>query len=235
MSDSIILAQRLRFSWDNHRDILDINRFEVASGQRVFLKGPSGSGKSTLLGLIGGVLHHQVGDLTVCGQNMKQLSGSARDRLRADRMGVIFQMFNLVPYLSVSENVALPSRFSKRRRERIDAQGGIASEVSRLLDRLGLNDRRLHKRPVTELSVGQQQRVAAARALIGSPDLILADEPTSALDADAREQFITLLNEEVEASGAAMVFVSHDAALAPLFDTALDLTQLNAPRLMASA
>jgi putative ABC transport system ATP-binding protein len=138
---------------------------------------------------------------------------------------VIFQMFNLVPYLSVTGNVLLPLRFSAARRKAAgpDAEG----EARRLLGRLGLTDEGLLSRRVSDLSVGQQQRVAAARALIGAPDLIIADEPTSALDADARDRFISLLSEEVERSGASLLFVSHDGSLAPLFTRAVDLAAIN--------
>ncbi len=199
--------------------------FRLEAGERVFLRGPSGSGKSTLLGLIAGVLAPQQGSVRVLGEDMTALSASRRDRLRADHVGVIFQMFNLVPYLSATGNVLLPLRFSPARRKAAgsDAEG----EARRLLARLGLEDERLLARRVSDLSVGQQQRVAAARALIGAPDLIIADEPTSALDADARDRFIALLSEEVTRSGASLLFVSHDASLAPLFTRAVDLAAIN--------
>ena len=105
--------------------------------------------------------------------------------------------------------------------------GGAQAEAKRLLARLGLENETLLARKVTELSVGQKQRVAAARAIIGGPALIIADEPTSALDADSRDRFIELLSDEAKATGAALLFVSHDAGLAPLFDRALDLADIN--------
>lgn len=225
MADPIIETEGLRFAWKGGPPVLDIASFRVEAGERVFLRGPSGSGKSTLLGLIAGVLQPQAGRLSVLGEDMTNLSASRRDRLRADRMGVIFQMFNLVPYLSVTGNVLLPLRFSAARRKAAgsDPQG----EARRLLARLGLEDTGLLDRRVSDLSVGQQQRVAAARALIGSPSLVIADEPTSALDADARDRFINLLSEEVERSGASLLFVSHDASLAGLFTRATDLAEMN--------
>ena len=155
------------------------------------------------------------------------LSGPKRDQLRAGSMGVIFQLFNLVPYLSVLQNVALPCRFSSERRGRVEQAGGVEAEATRLLDRLGLSDRGVLERKVTDLSVGQQQRVAAARALIGAPQLIIADEPTSSVDADNRDRFIQLLSEEAQASSASLLFVSHDGALAAQFDRALDLSEIN--------
>ena len=126
-------------------------------------------------------------------------------------------------------------RFSKRRQSEVQSAGGATREAERLLAQLGLTDPELLSRKVTELSVGQQQRVAAARALIGGPALIIADEPTSALDADSRDRFITLLSEEVQKTGAALLFVSHDASLAKLFDRAVDLAELNSATPIAGA
>ncbi len=225
MSQPVIEIEQLAFAWKQGPQVLDVPVFRVDAGERVFLRGPSGSGKSTLLGLIAGVLAPQSGTIRVLGEDMRALSPSKRDRLRADHVGVIFQMFNLVPYLSVTGNVLLPLRFSPARRKAAgrDAEG----EARRLLARLGLVDEGLLARRVSDLSVGQQQRVAAARALIGAPRLIIADEPTSALDADARDRFIALLSEEVTCTGASLLFVSHDASLAPLFTRALDLAAIN--------
>lgn len=214
----------LLFAWDKGPPLLDLPEFRVGAGESVFLKGPSGSGKSTLLGLIGGVLSPQSGRIAVLGQEMTELGAARRDAVRADQIGVIFQMFNLLPYLSVAANVTLPCRFSTRRAK--NCPEGPETEARRLLERLGLGQS-MHNAPASNLSVGQQQRVAAARALIGRPGLIIADEPTSALDADARNAFISLLKEECAASGAALLFVSHDASLAANFDRAEDLTALN--------
>jgi putative ABC transport system ATP-binding protein len=225
MSGPVIDIEGLTFAWKQGPQVLDIAAFRVEAGERVFLRGPSGSGKSTLLGLIAGVLAPQAGRVRVLGEDHGALSPSRRDRLRADHVGVIFQMFNLVPYLSVTGNVLLPLRFSPARRKA--AGGDATSEAHRLLARLGLEDPSLLNRRVSDLSVGQQQRVAAARALIGAPKLIIADEPTSALDADARDRFIALLSEEVTRSGASLLFVSHDASLAPLFTRAVDLAAIN--------
>ncbi len=224
---AIVDIKGLEFAWPNAAPLLQIETFSLAPKERLFLRGPSGSGKSTLLGLIAGVLEPQAGQLHVAGKDLTRLSRRQRDTLRADRMGVIFQMFNLVPYLSVQQNVALPCRFSKSRREKVMAAGGIAEESSRLLARLGLMGDDVLTRRVTDLSVGQQQRVAAARALIGAPDLIIADEPTSSVDADNRDRFIDLLSEEATASDAAMLFVSHDSGLANRFDRAVDLVSIN--------
>tara|TARA_R110002020_G_scaffold83397_2_gene207105 strand:+ start:8629 stop:9324 length:696 start_codon:yes stop_codon:yes gene_type:complete len=225
MTEPAIQIQGLRFAWKGNAPVLDVPDFTLARGERLFLRGPSGSGKSTLLGVIAGVLEADAGKVSVLGQDLASLSSSARDRMRADHLGVIFQMFNLVPYLSVVGNVTLPLKFSAARRK---AVGGDAdAEARRLLGRLGLMDEAMLERRVSDLSVGQQQRVAAARALIGAPEIVIADEPTSALDADARDRFITLLSEEAARTGAALLFVSHDASLARLFDRAVDLAEIN--------
>jgi putative ABC transport system ATP-binding protein len=227
MTAPTIRVSDLQFSWPGQPLLLDVKAFELAAGERLFLRGPSGSGKSTLLGLIAGVLETGQGDIQVLGHQMTALSGRRRDKVRADHLGVIFQMFNLVPYLSVVQNVVLPCRFSKRRLDQTKQAGGAEAEAKRLLARLGLKDQALLNRQVTELSVGQQQRVAAARALIGNPSLIIADEPTSALDADSRDRFIELLSDEAQKTGAALLFVSHDGGLATLFDRAVDLSEIN--------
>lgn len=224
-----IAIRDLEFRWRaDAPPTLLIDRLEVNRGERLFIKGPSGSGKSTLLSLLGGVTTPQCGSLEVLGQGLQGLSGAQRDHFRADHIGFVFQMFNLLPYLSMVENVTLPCRFSKRRRERVQAQGlSLEAEALRLLEHLDLADEKLLARPVTELSVGQQQRVAVARALIGAPELVIADEPTSALDADRREAFLTLLEQECMEQGITLLFVSHDASLESLFDRTIALAELN--------
>ena len=223
----LVGLEGVRFRWKSGTPlVLDIDRFTVHQGEKVFLKGPSGSGKSTLLNLVAGVIVPQAGTVSVGDTAVSALRGARRDAFRADHIGFIFQMFNLIPYLSVRENVTLALTFSKRREARVRSSGTADEEAARLLGRLGL-DEGLRSRPVTELSIGQQQRVAAARALIGSPDLLIADEPTSALDADTREGFIRLLFEECDRAGMTLLFVSHDGGLERLFDRSLDLRTLN--------
>lgn len=235
MTSPIVRITDLQFSWPAQPRLLDVAAFQLNAGERLFLRGPSGSGKSTLLGLIAGVLETDQGEISVLGHDMTQLSGSQRDQVRADHLGVIFQLFNLVPYLSVVQNVILPCRFSKRRQGETAAAGGAVKEAKRLLAQLGLDDPDLLARNVTDLSVGQQQRVAAARALIGNPALIIADEPTSALDADTRDRFIDLLSQEAQKTNSALLFVSHDGGLASLFDRAVDLSEINASAQLAGA
>lgn len=216
----------VEFAWPGKPLLLAIERFVVARGERVFLRGPSGSGKSTLLGLVGGVLVPRRGSVRLLGTDLTRLSAGARDRFRGEQLGFVFQMFNLIPYLSVLENVVLPSRFSPERARRIPG-GDAQAEATRLLGALGLADPDLLSRDVTELSIGQQQRVAAARALLGRPGVIVADEPTSALDHDSREGFLQLLMDECRQQGATLLFVSHDTSLGPLFDRVVSLPDLN--------
>ncbi|MDX1593111.1 MAG: ABC transporter ATP-binding protein [Gammaproteobacteria bacterium] len=224
----------LRYAWPGEPDpVLDIASLEVGPGETLFLQGRSGSGKSTLLAAIAGVVEIGAGAVHLAGTDLGALHGTARDRFRADHVGIVFQQFNLVPYLSTLDNVLLPCRFSRTRRARAAAGGSgePASAAVRLLAHLGLGDATVLHARALELSVGQQQRVAAARALIGSPDLVLADEPTSALDAALRDDFVDLLLAECRAAGSTLLFVSHDRGLAGHFDRTLDFAEINrAPR-----
>ena len=227
-SENAIAISELRFGYGSDDDVLAIRELRVRTSQRVFLFGPSGCGKSTLLAMIGGVLVPREGAVAVLGENLSGMNSAARDRVRADHVGFIFQQFNLVPYLSVVENVSLPCRYSRRRLKRAgDADGSVEKSAARLLSALGIGEE-LRSRKSTDLSVGQQQRVAAARALIGRPELVLADEPTSSLDADRRREFINLLVSECRRANSTVIFVSHDASLATHFDVAIDLQRTNA-------
>ena len=225
----IIELDGLGFSWAAGQEpLLDIDHLAIEPGEKVFIEGPSGSGKSTLLNLLAGVLVPQQGQVRILEQEMTTTSSADRDRFRADHIGVIFQMFNLIPYLTIAENVTLPCRFSSRKLNKTsERSGGPSEEATRLLSALNLADPELLRRPVTDLSVGQQQRVAAARALIGAPDIVIADEPTSSLDAGHREAFIKLLFQECGQAGTTLVFVSHDGSLARFFDRSLALQTLN--------
>ncbi|MGI9289983.1 MAG: ABC transporter ATP-binding protein [Gammaproteobacteria bacterium] len=226
-SQPVIDISSLVYEWPNQQPVIDIPELTIARGERVFLAGPSGSGKSTLLGLIGGVLSPAAGEIDVLGTSLTSLSVAQRDKHRSDYVGFIFQLFNLLPYLSVIDNVTLPCRFSARREARATQNSdSIETEARRLLEHLDITPE-LMMRQVNELSIGQQQRVAAARALIGAPELLIADEPTSALDHDLRSRFIDLLLSECEAANSAVLFVSHDTTLGPLFDRQLTLAEIN--------
>jgi putative ABC transport system ATP-binding protein len=226
--DPIVRVSALRFTWSKQAAAcLEISDLAVFAGERIFIHGESGSGKSTLLALLGGVLTPQQGSVQVLGTELSGLKPSQRDRFRCDHVGFVFQLFNLVPYLSVLDNVMLPCRFSARRRACcISAGGSVRDEALRLLSHLDL-DASLLAREVTGLSVGQQQRVAAARALLGRPEIVVADEPTSALDADRQQAFLQLLMQECEAAGATLLFVSHDRRLAAQFTREVDLQAIN--------
>ena len=227
ISAPVVQIDNLVFAWPTQPPVIDIPSLSIARGERVFLAGPSGSGKSTLLGLIGGVLTAASGEISVLGTSLTDLRVAERDRYRSDYVGFVFQLFNLLPYLSVIDNVTLPCRFSRRRQTRATGVSeSVEAEARRLLGHLDVTPD-LMDRPVTELSIGQQQRVAAARALIGSPELLIADEPTSALDHDLRARFIDLFLNECDAAEAAVLFVSHDVSLGSLFDRQLALADIN--------
>lgn len=226
-AESAIRLSRLRFRWPRDvADTLAVDDFSVRPGERVFVRGPSGSGKSTLLGLVGGVLAPAAGRLALFGNDLATMRPAARDRFRADHVGFVFQQFNLLPYLGVIDNVLLGAHFSPRRRARMGADA--RAEARRCLGALGMDREALLAAPVNELSVGQQQRVAVARALLGSPALVIADEPTSALDTDNRRAFLELLFAECDRSAATLLFVSHDASLNEGFDRVVDLPTINA-------
>lgn len=216
----------LTFEYRRGRRVLDIPSMRIERGRRVFLYGPSGSGKTTLLGILAGVLDVQGGSVRVLERDMARLSSSQRDAFRALHIGYVFQLFNLIPYLSVLENVTLPCRLSAARRARAERGGeSLDAAAGRIAEALEIRD--LLASPVTELSVGQQQRVAAARALLGAPELVIADEPTSSLDTDRRERFLELLFSVCSQAGSTLVFVSHDRSLQPLFDDSVSLPELN--------
>jgi len=229
LAEPAVRITDLQFAWPGQKQpCLDIADFSVARGGSVFVHGDSGSGKSTLLALLGGVLKPQRGSLRVLGTELTAMSAAERDRFRVDHTGFIFQQFNLIPYLSMQHNVLLPCRFSPRRRQRALARSpSLPAEARRLLAELDL-DEALWTRPVTQLSVGQQQRVAAARALIGAPELVIADEPTSALDAGRQAAFLDLLARECALAGATLIFVSHDARLASHCATSVAMADLQA-------
>lgn len=213
MMSAVIHCENLSFKYASSGFELNIPEFSMQAGDTVFLEGDSGSGKSTLLNLMAGVLLPQSGQVRLMGQSLSALSASRCDSLRVDHIGFLFQQFNLLTYLNVLENVTLPCKFSKRRKHNAVGQAGSVRQASeQLLNSLGMG--KYLNQAVSTLSVGQQQRVAAARALIGQPDLIIADEPTSALDAGHQAQFIELLLAQAAQQNTAVLLVSHDPSLA---------------------
>ncbi|MDO6590002.1 ABC transporter ATP-binding protein [Loktanella sp. D2R18] len=201
---------------------LKIPEFRLAPAETVLLLGESGSGKSTLLSLICGTILAQSGTVCVADTDIALLSAGKRDRFRAEQVGLIFQQFNLLPFASVRDNILLPLRFASGRAERVPMP---KAEASRLCRDLGLPDDIMHTK-AGALSVGQQQRIAAARALIGTPPLIVADEPTSSLDAATQATFLDLLFAQSEAHGTTVLMVSHDARLADHFDRVIHMTDI---------
>jgi putative ABC transport system ATP-binding protein len=221
----------LRFAWPGKDGFaLDVPSFEVARGETVMLLGDSGSGKSTLLSLICGTLVAQGGRVEVDGTEIGHLPPARRDRFRAETVGVIFQQFNLLPYATVADNIALPLSFAPERRRRA---GDFRTESARLLSAMGLETNLLPRRAAS-LSIGQQQRVAVARALIGQPGLVLADEPTSALDARAQKGFLDLLFDSLRAADGTLVMVSHDERLTPRFDRVVRIEDIATVRQIAA-
>ena len=196
---------------------------EVERGERLLIRGFSGCGKTTLLSLIAGALKLQNGDINFDGNEYSKMSSLLLDKFRADHIGYIFQTLNLIPFLSVSENIALGIKFSKSRKSKVN---DFNQEIIRLVSSLGLGKEVL-KTPVNRLSIGQQQRVAVARALLGKPDLILADEPTSALDSGTTKKFLNEVMETFDSTRQAIIMVSHDTSIAPYFDSVIDFNSNN--------
>ena len=218
--------ENLSFTWPKQdTPTLTIPRWQVAQGEHVFLQGHSGSGKSTLLNLLCGVLVANNGRLSVLDHELNQLSSRQRDRFRARKLGVIFQQFNLLPYLTAKENIQLGQWFTDRANA-IKPHTDASEHFEQLTTSLGLNQQLLNKQAST-LSVGQQQRVAVARALICQPQLIITDEPTSALDTEHRDRFIDLLLTQSRAHKASVIFVSHDRSLAGAFHSQINMQELN--------
>lgn len=234
-SEPIIALHQVSFTWPGSRQFaLHIDSFTLHRGERVLLLGQSGSGKSTLLSLLCGVIAPQQGTIVLAGTNLASLSVTKRDRFRAENIGVIFQQFNLLPYGSVADNVLLPLVFAPKRRQRIQQGSNSMAEAQRLCVALQLPDQILSAR-TSELSVGQQQRVAVARALIGQPKVIIADEPTSALDRDSQQAFMNLLLGQVADSDASLLMVSHDPDLAHYFDRVVRIEDLQTATPQAEA
>jgi len=220
MTKAISLKKCLFSYHKTHKLVINIDQLEIESGEKVFLYGPSGHGKSTLLNLTAGVLKANSGEVTVLGQDLTKLTQSKRDHLRGEKIGYIFQIFNLIPYLTVKENIILPCLINKKR-----ASEDFDKQAEELIDSLGLREH-INKK-VTDLSIGQQQRVAAARSLIGNPEMIIADEPTSALDEKNTREFMELLMSVWEKKKFTLIFVSHDERLKSYFSRAISLPEIN--------
>ena len=223
-SNNIIEISSCSFKYpQNENNTLDLAPLHVRSGEHIFLHGKSGSGKTTFLNILCGIIEPANSDIKILHTDFSRLSASQKDRFRADNYGTIFQQFNLLPYLSVKENISLACGFSRQKSLHVS---DMDQEIKRLLDALDLSPALLHT-PAMNLSVGEQQRVAVARALIGSPKIIIADEPTSALDSDTKERFMELLFAQVKAQNSTLIFVSHDRSLSSYFETHYDFADIN--------
>ncbi len=224
MNKPVIHLSNIRFRYSTQaKDILNIENLQVYEGKHLFIQGSSGSGKTTLLNIITGINQASSGDVKILGKSLQKMSVIQRDQFRVDELGVIFQQFNLLPYLSLLENVQLPCWFSKQRKH---LAGNTSQMAKRLLNELDIPEN-LFNKAVNTLSTGQQQRVAMARALIGQPKIIIADEPTSALDSNNRKRFLDLLFLEADKQGSTVVFVSHDSYMAQYFPHKIELSEIN--------
>lgn len=225
MPPNAIHIENLEYAYNNKSmseksTVISIAQWQVQSGETIFLYGDSGSGKTTLLNLLNGIMLPSSGTIAIEGETISELSNSKRDAFRAQNIGVVFQQFNLIPYLTVIKNVQLAAYFAKQKNR------DLKQHVAHLIESLNLPSNVLNKQ-VGQLSVGQQQRVAIVRALINQPKILLVDEPTSALDASARDAFMKLLMNACSENKTTLVFVSHDKSLGKYFDKEIDLGLLN--------
>lgn len=215
-----IQAKNLEFKYqDNQLPVLSIAEWQVKSGERLFLHGASGTGKSTLLQLLCGLRVAQ-GDLTVAGVNLSELSEGKRNKFRVDNIGIVFQQFNLIPYLSMQDNIVLASALAGK------SYAKAESKAQALLESVGLA-KNLWSQSADSLSIGQQQRVAIARALINNPQILLLDEPTSALDEENQQRFMQVLQQHLQEHSTTAIFVSHDMRLASHFDRSVSLADIS--------
>ncbi|MBT1450106.1 ABC transporter ATP-binding protein [Glaciecola sp. XM2] len=212
-----------RYNKDSEHADVAVDDWKIHAGQHVFLRGQSGSGKSTLLNLLAGILKPDSGTIRILGEAFSDLSSRQRDAYRAKHIGVVYQQFNLIPFISVLKNVQLAAHFANTPTSQVE------QFLNALFPKLELPLDCLHKK-ASELSVGQQQRVAIARALANKPDILLVDEPTSALDASARDAFMKVLIDVTNKYGSTLIFVSHDAHLQSYFETVIDMQTLNTAR-----
>jgi putative ABC transport system ATP-binding protein len=196
--------------------VVDVPKFSLNDGEQMALQGSSGSGKTTFLNLIAGILQADSGRISIAGHELSSLSEAERDRVRANSIGYIFQTFNLLQGYTALENVLLGMMFGP---------GADRARALDLLNRVGLSNR-INHRPV-QLSVGQQQRVAVARALANRPKLVLADEPTGNLDHRNSKEALTLIREACKEAGAALLLVSHDREVLAQFEKVEELTEIN--------
>ena len=208
------VGQKINFS-------LKIKDFKLNKSDSVLIYGESGLGKSTFLNLLSGAVSPQKGNIDILGANISNTSSSIKDKIRGDHFGIVFQTFNLLPYVSVKNNILLGKAYSSIKQSKSNN-----NEIKELMDKLALSYEDLINRKAYELSIGQQQRVAVARALIGKPEIILADEPTSALDKNNQKEFINLLFKSLDDNEQGLIMVSHDHKLSNKFKTVKNITEI---------
>lgn len=227
MLDYALKIENMRYAYSSKdAPILSIKQWQLHLGDRVFLYGDSGSGKTTLLNLLCGIVLPNCGRIVLFDEEINIMTNPKRDAFRAQNIGVVFQKFNLIPYLSVLKNIQLAALFAKNTLHKKDA-ANLNMRAITLLKNLNLPKDILNKQ-VMHLSTGQQQRVAIVRALINHPKLLLVDEPTSALDASAKDAFMRELMHICDLDKVTLIFVSHDLALGNYFDRQIELATLNA-------
>lgn len=221
---SQINLENIFFKYESDQNFsLNISKFAINSGDHLFIEGPSGCGKTTFLNILTGLIKPLKGSLQILGTDILALNQAKADRFRADHFGIIFQCFNLIPYLSVTENILLPCMFSEERRQKaLSNSTTLEADVNRLCNELNI-EKNLLAKSVDQLSIGQQQRVAIARALIGQPEIIVADEPTSALDNHNTQQFLDTLLESCQKNNMSLIFVSHNMTLKSKFEKTVNL------------
>ena len=199
--------------------VLNVNHFQLAAGEQVVLVGSSGGGKTTLLNIIAGITAADGGEVLVGGTDLVKLPEAARDRFRAERIGYVFQTFNLLPAFTALENVLLGMSFGGKRADR--------ARAIKLLERVGLGHR-LHHQP-SQMSVGEQQRTSVARALANVPRLLLADEPTANVDAANQQTIVELLRDSCREHNVSLLLVTHAPEVANQFERVEKLADFNRP------
>ena len=223
MNEETIRLDSVRFYWSKVADFkIYIPKLEIGRGEKVLLLGESGSGKTTLLSLICGFLSPISGDIFLNEQKLNGLKANKKDQFRSDNIGIIFQQFNLLPYANVIDNITLPLYFSKKRDSRVTNHRETVLNICRSLQ---LSESTIAMQ-ANKLSVGQQQRVAVARALIGNPSLIIADEPTSSLDASTQKKFLDLMFRQIEEHKSTLLMVSHDSSISNYFDRTINIKDI---------
>ena len=221
---NLISIDNLKYSYSDGSSFgMNIKSFALKKGERLLIHGESGLGKSTLLNLISGTIQPHSGKINVLGKEISGMTGYSRDKIRGDHFGIVFQTFNLLPYISVEKNIIMGLVFSKRKKEKVD---NIDNKIKTLMEGLSLDYNKLKNRNSLELSIGQQQRVAVARALIGDPEIILADEPTSSLDSQNQKIFLDLLFKSLDKKEQGLVMVSHNKDILKNFTRVKNITDI---------